>query len=142
MGRMIDIDFHFGGVVDAIELIQSLLKSGVSLVSDGSIRFHLNDDFDWETRPEGDIQEVMAALQVHSEAGDAVGVDVYFDDSSLGGSLLIPAESTVVYFILPNHRAVIGPTEFTDFSWYLERLIQPFRANALSGFECHDFYPR
>lgn len=59
MGRMIDIDFHFGGVVDAIELIQSILKSGASLVSNGSIRFHLNDDFDWETRPEGDIQEVM-----------------------------------------------------------------------------------
>ncbi len=142
MGRMIDIDFRFGQPVAAIELIQSLLKSRVSLIDDGTIRFHLTDDFDWETRPEADIDEVIGNLQMHAEAGDTVGVDVHFDGSSIGGTLLVPAESTVVYFILPADRTLIKNLEFTDFSWYLARIIPSFSEHGMTGFECHDFYPK
>ncbi|MFC4374092.1 hypothetical protein ACFO5K_08230 [Nocardia halotolerans] len=138
---MIDMDLHFGSTVVAVELVQSLLKSGASLVANDSIRFHLTDDFDWETRPASDIDEVVSALQMRAEAGNTVGVDIYFDGSSFGGALLIPGDSTVVYFILPNDRATIESTEFTDFSWYLSRIIRPFGELGMTGFECHDFYP-
>ncbi|MFD3428476.1 hypothetical protein [Nocardia fluminea] len=139
---MIGIDFHFGRPVAAIELIQSLLKARVSLIDDGTIRFHLTDDFDWETRPEADIDEVIGNLQMHAEAGDTVGVDVHFDGSSIGGTLLVPAELAVVYFILPADRKLIKNLEFTDFSWYLARIIPSFSEHGMTGFECHDFYPK
>ncbi|MFE1596747.1 hypothetical protein [Nocardia sp. NPDC058705] len=142
MGRMVDIDFHFGQPIAAGDLLQSLLNSGVSLIEDGAITFHLTDDFDWETRPAADVDEVLGYLAVQAEAGETVGVEVHFEGSSLGGTLLVPAESTVVYFILSADRMMIDNFDFTDFSWYLARVIPPFSEHGMTGFECHDFYPR
>lgn len=120
----------------------TLLISGVSLVEDGMIRFHLTDDCDWETRPAAGADEVLGKLKMHAEGGDVVGVDLHFEGSSLGGTLLVPAQSTVVYFILPADRAMIESVEFTDFSWYLAKIIPSFIDHGMTGFECHDFYPR
>lgn len=142
MGRMIDIDLHFMHPVGAIEVIQSLLDSGLSLTWNGSIRFHLTDDFDWKILPEDDATVVLELIKAHAEAGDTVGIDMYFDESPAMGSLVICADSTVVYFILPADRVLMEGLDYTEFNWYLARLIPALSGRGISGFVCNDFYPR
>ncbi|TDP43117.1 hypothetical protein [Nocardia ignorata] len=121
---------------------QVCVELSITIRSNDSVRYKLSDDSDWKIGSSEGMNLILSAIQERSEAGMTVGVDIYFQDSSLAASVLIPPASTEVYFVLSNERALIEHTDFADFIWYLRRLIRPIAELGMTGYECHDFYPR
>jgi hypothetical protein len=88
------------------------------------------DDFDWQIMSLEESEKLYSILNAKEMAGELLGVVLTWKDSQIGGNFLLDTLAGDVNVGLSiNRKGLAGREEYTDFSWYLEKLIEPIENN-------------
>ncbi|MBA4538840.1 hypothetical protein H1Z61_17350 [Bacillus aquiflavi] len=78
------------------------------------------DDFNWIDFSE-DEQKVINILKIKQELNEVGGIELIFDNSSIGINLLLYPECRISVIFSINRKVIME--QITDANWYFEKLI-------------------
>jgi len=122
------IDLVFDREVSPVTLIETLINFGWSVNDNGHISYlPLSDDdqFDWEWCDINRWSSVLSILTSKAALKETVGLALTWEDSNIGGEILILSDGRNICFSLTSNRKEINNNSYTDFSWYLGKIIEP-----------------
>jgi hypothetical protein len=119
--------------VSIVSLIEKLKESNWHLDDNGQISYlPLNDDdnFDWKSLSLEEEELVLKIVREKENQGELIGLVFTWDDTQIGGQFLI--NNSTLSLIPSLNRQKINNSNFTDRSWYLERLV-PILKDSFGG---------
>lgn len=123
--------------VSAEKVIRLLARHSWLFVRDGYVSYFPigDDDFNW-TSEKGSLDSLLENISSKEERGELAGTFMTWQNSDIGGDLLIRKEMPdqqipdmpVLFSISSDRQTRISPQNFilTDVNWYLEKLIPAF----------------
>ncbi len=107
------------------EIINLLLKTGWNIQKNSNITFlPLNDDdmFEWTTS-ETTLYDFIKLVDEKEYLDEIVGVELYWEDTDIGGHLLMFNNSDFSFDLNINTKYIGEKVKIPDFNWYAERII-------------------
>jgi hypothetical protein len=122
------------------ELIEKLFASNWNFNDNGQISYiPLHDtDFDWIRVDLNTVERVKQELIEKISHNEVLGIIVVWKNSEIGGVFNYFTSSNELSLMLTINRKIIDNTNFTDFSWYLERLAPIFESIDIERIVCSD----
>jgi hypothetical protein len=119
-------------MVSPIKVIETFLRNGWKIRSNEKVTYLPigdDDNFDWQTECISD-EMLDKILRKKEEAGEIIGLAIMWKDTNVGGTLLIWNDCGISFNPSINRKVLKEGTSsnFTDVSWYLEKLIPVFNA--------------
>ena len=113
--------------IDSITLIKDLINGGWNIINNNSISYlPIGDDgdYDWQEN-EMTLYDFLKIVKTKEENSEVIGTVIRWEDSEIGGSLLIYPNLEMTFSICINRKKVKldNSEEITDINWYNERLI-------------------
>ncbi len=113
--------------VPAMEIISTLLQAGWKVDTDGLIHFLPlgdKDAFAWTTRSVNDVQIVFDIMKKKEEAGEIIGLDLFWEDGC-GFDILFHSREKISFLLDIYRKTLEEDPRLTDVNWYLIRIIAP-----------------
>jgi len=134
------VDVSSKKVILPIKTLTILAQNGWSLINQygyaGYLPVNDNDEFNWQGEK---INEpaLMEILQKKEDLDELVGVNIYWQNTEIGGSILLWTEKiasqkkihTPMSFICDGNRKILSDDyhcKITDVNWYLTKLLPAF----------------
>ena len=134
------VDISSGEVILPTKTLTVLAKNGWDLINQygyaGYLPINDNDEFNWqgEKMTESSLMEIV---QKKEDIGELIGVNIYWQNTDIGGSVLLYPEKiasqkkihTPMSFICDGNRKILsdfGHFKITDVNWYLTKLLPTF----------------
>jgi hypothetical protein len=122
-----NIEFFFPEKIKPILVIETLISSGWTINDNGHISFLPvgdNDEYNWEWCDINKWETVDAIIDKKEKNGETIGLALTWKDTNIGGNVLFWKSREEFCFSLTSNRKKIGGDNlYTDFSWYLDKLI-------------------
>ena len=91
------------------------------------------DGFEWTNVAPAAREEVLAHIRQMDRAGEFLGIVVTWQDTGIGGQLLMLEDRATFSLSLTVRRRLLERCgRATDFSWYVGRLLEPVIAAGLA----------
>ena len=135
------ISIKFTKNVDAIEVIMAFLKSEWVYVYHGAIMYlplHDQDMYDWQYDPVEEWQRIISLLEKKRDQREPVGLAMSSDTE--GATFSFDGGANLSIILDADRRKLVEGQPFTDFSWYLKKIVCPLIAAKFSieYLECSD----
>ena len=121
----LDIKIESHETVSAQSIIEQLLRQGWTPLKNGEI-LHLpigdQGDYNWISDAIS-YEEFCAQTAVKEQKGETIGVNLYWEDTDIGISLLITEPNQLLIDLGINRRYLDESVCLTDFNWYAERIL-------------------
>ena len=135
MSHSVHIDIGIIGKLFPLEVISALLENGWTYNDHGHISFLPigdNGNFNWQWEELEKWAEVLEKLHQKQELQETVGLAITWLDTLIGGNLLFFRDCDYFSFsICINIQTLKNCSRFTDFSWYLAKIITPLEEKRL-----------
>lgn len=130
------IDFG-GEMVDVEKAISVLIQAGwrPSTSDDEYIGFlPLSDDgdFNWEWMEPQRWDEVIDIIRKKTQRNEVVGIILIYEDTSANFLFNSNYQSVNIIINTINRRIISTCENFTDYSWYITRIVCPLSTNIAS----------
>lgn len=79
--------------------------------------------FDWQSTSCSNWEVALKTCQQKAEQGETIGITLAWQGTSVGGEFLIDQDSQVTFNLTVNRMKLVEDLSFTDFNWYLPKLI-------------------
>ncbi len=127
----IDLTEYTGTPISSVDKIKALLDYGWTLNDHGLISYLPigdKDDFNWQ-RESISEEALLNIVKSKEKAGEIIGVSITWNNSNIGGDLLIFEDGTLSLSACINRQEFVTKDEYkiTDVNWYLERLLPAFK---------------
>jgi hypothetical protein len=119
----------YPGMINAIDIVDALLNSGWTMDVEGDIRLYLGDG-DWAVFNILEESRVLSRIGQRG-AAETIGISLRWQGTSHGLDVLFVENSPAITFSLTIHRRQLGNMNFTDVSWYLERVLPALVSSGL-----------
>lgn len=116
------IDISYSHEIDIKLCLESLLKEGWHYNDYGKITFFISEDFEWRTAKLDEFNFILNTLCEKYRDGGCVGIAL-LNENNVGGLFHFFRKKKSVMILLSINRTKISNSEFTNFSYYIERLI-------------------
>lgn len=139
------IDYQLRTIASPVKIIRALINNGWNVQRGGLIDYiplgSNDDNFNWKVEPIS-IELLMNTLIKKEQQGELIGVGVTWQDTYIGGTLLLWDEKkaltkkiyTPLSFSLSSDRKILidyGHFKITNVNWYLEKLLPVLNNNDL-----------
>jgi len=115
------IDISYSKDIDLKSFIETLFSIGWNTNDNGKITYLTNDDFDWESN-EFDNQELITTILFDRFSNNKiVGIALTLPNLTGGLFHFLPGKNEVM-ILLNINRVKLQKIEFTDYSFYLDKL--------------------
>ena len=123
------INITVGSELSTKKIIKIFTSHGWSLIEDGKTTYlPLNDDmFDWKSE-EISLDLLWNIINQKEKSGELIGIIMWWKKTKIGITILIHSDFSLNISFDVN-RKKINPSDITDVSWYLERIIFPLQNN-------------
>jgi len=127
MSRSISLDIELASneKIPIRTILQTLINLGWNPIFDGTVN-HLpvddNDMYDW-TKESLTVEQLLALADLKEQKNEVFGVDVYWDKSQIGASLLIFNQNEMSFSLDINRKFIDGSTFLVDHNWYATRIL-------------------
>ena len=81
-----------------------------------------NGEYKWLHLELSEQEKAFEVIKQKVVLKEIVGITLTWKDSKVGVDVLFPEENTILFSLTVNRKPLIG-SEFSDVSWYLERII-------------------
>ena len=121
MGLQASIDISYSNEIELKSFIATLFSIDWNTNDNGKITYLTNDDFDWE-RDDLDNQEIiMELLFKRFSENKLIGIALTLPNLTGGLFHFLPGKNEVM-ILLNINRIKFQKTEFTDYSFYMNKL--------------------
>ncbi len=129
MSQAMSIDISFVNCLNMHQLMSSLKTAGWGFSDNGEIVFlPLGDkDFDWQGLPLSDESKVLKIIAAKEKVKEPVGINISWEKSNIGGSLLYFHDSNTLSFTASLNRKKLNEDPFNRFTaidWYYSKLLK------------------
>lgn len=121
MGLQASIDISFEKEIDINSFIEILIGNGWNINDNNKITFLANDDFDWENEALNKHESIMKLLLERFSNNKIIGIALTLPNSTGGLFHFLPSKNEVM-ILLNINRVKLKEIEFTDYSFYLNKL--------------------
>lgn len=121
MGLQASIDISYSNEIDIKLFIATLFSIDWHTNDNGKITYLTNDDFDWESDDLDNQELIMKVLFERFLNNKLVGIALTLPNLTGGLFHFLPGKSEVM-ILLSINRVKFEKTEFTDYSFYLNKL--------------------
>lgn len=130
---------------DIIKLLNDLVELGWNYNDDGKISYlPLNDtNYDWERVPVDEYENVMSEMRKKEGNNEVIGIALRWKDSDIGGVFNYFFDLRQLSVSLTINRKASKAANgilFTDFTWYLERLVPILVKFEIESIVCKDIF--
>ena len=127
MSRSISIDVKLASdqKISACSIIETLIKLGWNPIIDGSINYlpiNDNDMYNW-TKEQMSVNQLLEISEIKERNKEVIGVDMYWDDSSIGICLLIFDSGNISFDLSINRKYIDESIQLIDFNWYASKIL-------------------
>lgn len=129
----LDIRLYSKGnyVISSAQIIQAFINSGWNIQQKEKILylpFGDHDDYDWQEKILSK-DAFFELIEKKEEANEVIGVGLFWDDTGIGGTLLLLSNESISFSITINRKILLN--NITDVNWYLERIFPCLETDAL-----------
>ena len=122
-----NIELYFAEKIKPIMVIEVLISAGWSINDNGHISFLPhgdNEEYNWEWCDVNKWDAVLSTIGKKEMDAETIGIVLTWEDTNIGGNILFWKNRREVCFSLTSNRKKIEKDNlYTDFSWYLDKLI-------------------
>lgn len=121
----LNVKLDSNNLLSSKEVITLLLKFGWNIQKDGKITFlPLKDDdmYNWTTSNIS-LGDFIKLVDEKEYAKEIVGVELYWENTDIGGHLLMFNKSDFSFALNINTKYIGEKDKIPDFNWYAERII-------------------
>jgi hypothetical protein len=117
---------------DQIDLLNLLLEAGWRPGFQGNISFLPvgdNQDYDWQSKPSTEWQDVYSILVEKVRGGEQIGIDLTWEETNIGGTFHfeLDEDRKIIWTVWYANRPLLANCEWlTDHSWFKERIVPTF----------------
>lgn len=129
MGLQASIDISYSKNIDIKSYVETLFNIGWSIDDNGKITYLTNDDFEWENEELNKKDLIINLLYERFSSNKISGFALKLPNSS-GGLFHFLPEKNEVMILLNINRIKLKETEFTDYSFYLDKLYSVIKGSA------------
>jgi hypothetical protein len=143
MSAVASITLRFIQQVITVDILPDLLEAGWNVNYFGNICYlPLNDrgDYNWQYTSIENWPQVELVIKEQKHENQTVGLGLTWKDSQVGGTFHFSSDGSMTILLSSNRIKLTQSAPFTDFSWYLVRLLELIisRGYAISEIECSD----
>jgi len=127
MSRTISFDIKLDSQekITVVSLLEALVSSGWNPIANNTINCLPVDDhemYNW-TKINGRISEFYDIVSVKEKANEVIGVDLYWNDTDIGVTLLIFNTHDISFSIDINVKYLDQKAQLIDFNWYASKIL-------------------
>ena len=113
--------------VDARKLITDLIDGGWSIIYNNTISYlgvRDNGNYDWQEK-QISLNDFFDIAKTKQDNDEVIGVIIRWEDSEIGGTLIIHPDLEVSFLISINTKKLklANNEEVVDVNWYIEKLV-------------------
>ena len=121
----LDIKLDLQEKLTVISLLEALVSSGLNPIINDTINCLPIDDnemYNW-TKIKGCISELYDIVSVKEKDNEVIGVDLYWNNTDVGVTLLIFNPHDISFSIDINVKYFDQKTQLIDFNWYSSKIL-------------------